>query len=51
VIPLLDTQHDIQFILAKRDMSNLLLSRVTVTKTRVWISTWFYWIFIDRNYK
>jgi hypothetical protein len=28
-----------------------IFSRVTVTKTRVWISNWIYWILTGRNYK
>jgi hypothetical protein len=31
----------------KRNM----LSRVTVTKTRVWKGNWIYWILTGRNYK
>jgi hypothetical protein len=42
VIPLLDKQYDTEFLLAKRDTSNLLLSRVAVTKTRVGIGNWIY---------
>jgi hypothetical protein len=28
----------------------MILSRVTVTKTRVWIGNWIYWILTVRNY-